>query len=366
MPQCHHELPACWTSPLPPLDTASQTHASERQQQLTKPPGSLGRLEQAAIRLSGQQGRRTPSIERIAISIFAADHGVCEEGISAFPQAVTAQMIENFARGGGAINVMARQLNATLEVINLGTVATVKPQPTDQRPTHQGHGHIHHEIIASATANFTQGPAMTEAQLIQALQSGDRAAARAEQRQADLFIAGEMGIGNTTSAAALAAAILQQPAATLVGAGTGLVGDALAHKISVVELGLKRHRQARTPLSILTALGGFEIAAMASAYLGAAARRIPVLVDGFIATVAALIATRQQPELLHWLHFGHHSQEQGHQQVLTALDARPLLDLDMRLGEGSGAAVAVSVLQSACALHNGMATFAEAQVDNGQ
>lgn len=366
MLQSPHDLPACWTGPLPPLDENTRRLASERQQQLTKPPGSLGYLEQAAIQLSGQQGRINPSVERIVMSVFAADHGVCEEGISAFPQTVTAQMIDNFVQGGAAISVMAQQLNAVLEVINLGTVADLAAQRSNQKSTDQTHGLIHHEIIAPATANFTQGPAMTETQLIQALQSGDRAAARAAEMKADLFIAGEMGIGNTTSAAAVAAAVLQQPAAPLVGAGTGLMGAALQHKISVVERGLTRHAQARTPLSILAALGGFEIAAIASAYLGAASRRIPVLVDGFIATVAALIAVRQQPELLHWLHFGHRSQEQGHQQVLTALNARPLLDLEMRLGEGSGAAIAVSLLQSACALHNGMATFAEAHVDDGQ
>lgn len=367
MPLLAHALPTCWTQPLPPLDETARQQASERQMQLTKPPGSLGRLEQAAIQLSGQQGRANPIVKRVAISVFAADHGVCEEGISAFPQTVTAQMIENFAHGGAAISVMAKQLNAALEVINLGTVAAIHPSLSNKpHVSDENHHIIRHEIIAPSTANFTQEPAMTEAQLIQALQSGDQAAVRAAEVNADLFIAGEMGIGNTTSAAALAAAILQQPAAPLVGAGTGLIGPALQHKISIVELGLTRHSQARTPLAILAALGGFEIAAMASAYLGAAARRIPVLVDGFIATVAALIAVRQQPELLHWLHFGHRSEEQGHQQVLTALNAHPLLDLGMRLGEGSGAAVAVSLLQNACALHNNMATFAEARVDDGQ
>ncbi|WP_148862697.1 nicotinate-nucleotide--dimethylbenzimidazole phosphoribosyltransferase [Marinobacter fonticola] len=348
-------LPASWTTPLPQPDATMIERASARQSILTKPPGSLGRLEQVAIALCGQQGRDAPAVDRVHINIFAADHGVCEEGISAFPQAVTAQMIANFAAGGAAISVLAKQLGAELEVINLGTVGDL--------PAHLSG--VIDARIAPCTANLAAEPAMPPEQLAKALNTGDQAAQRAANAGAELYIAGDMGIGNTTTAAALACALLDASAAELVGAGTGLAPEGVSHKARVVERALTRHGPDRHPEQVLSSLGGFEIAAMAGAYLGAASRRIPVLVDGFIATVAALIAVRQQPELIHWLHFGHRSAERGHQRVLEALDATPLLDLSMRLGEASGAAVAVPLLRQACALHNQMASFADAGVSDG-
>ncbi|WP_165855207.1 nicotinate-nucleotide--dimethylbenzimidazole phosphoribosyltransferase [Marinobacter sp. JSM 1782161] len=348
-------LPAPWiTAPHAPDQTFTR-RAQEHQLALTKPPGSLGRLEDAAIALCGQQRRLDPAVDRVHIAVFAGDHGVCDEGISAFPQAVTAQMIANFATGGAAISVLARQLGAALEVVNLGTVGEVRADVPN----------IIHAPIAPATGNIAREPAMDDHQIAAALQAGDQAAERAAQSGAQLFIAGDMGIGNTTTAAALACAILEQPARALVGAGTGLAPDGVRHKADVVELALARHGQDRDPLALLQSLGGFEIAAIAGSYLGAAARGIPVLVDGFIASVAALVALRQQPGLRAWLHYGHRSAEQGHQKVLDALEAHPLLDLGMRLGEGSGAATAVTLLRSACALHNQMASFADAGVSDG-
>ncbi|MEQ5833865.1 nicotinate-nucleotide--dimethylbenzimidazole phosphoribosyltransferase [Marinobacter sp. NFXS9] len=348
-------LPVAWTHPLPEPDMAFTRRAREQQDQLTKPPGSLGRLEKAAIALCGQQRRQTPSADRVHIAVFAGDHGVCEEGISAFPQAVTAQMIANFAGGGAAINVLAKQLGASLEVVNLGTVGEV---PADLPGVVQA-------VIAPSTGNIAVEPAMTDSQLAEALAAGDQVAARAAEASADLLIAGDMGIGNTTAAAAVACALMDEAPETLVGAGTGLDPEAIKHKAMVVGRALERHGKNRDPLAVLQSLGGFEIAAIAGAYLGAAARGIPVVVDGFIASAAALVAVRQQPALSAWLHFGHCSAEQGHRRVLAALDAEPLLDLGMRLGEGSGAATAVTLLRSACALHNQMASFADAGVSDG-
>tara|TARA_R110001606_G_scaffold1937_20_gene8006 strand:+ start:7247 stop:8320 length:1074 start_codon:yes stop_codon:yes gene_type:complete len=340
-----------WQTPIPALDQNHLAQARQRQDGLTKPPGSLGRLEQLAITLCAQQACERPSLERVRIAVFAADHGVCAERVSAFPQAVTGQMIANFVAGGAAISVMARHLGAELEVINLGTAT---PPPASQG--------VVDERIAAGTANLARGPAMSHAQLQAALAAGDRAAGRAAEGGAQLLIGGEMGIGNTTSAAAVACALLAEPAERLAGRGTGLGDDGLHHKIQVLETALARHGESREPLTVLASLGGFEIAALAGFLLGGAARRLPILVDGFIVSVAALAAVRMQPDLLAWLHFGHQSAEPGHARVLRALQAQPLLNLGMRLGEGSGAAVAVSLMRAACALHNGMASFAEAGV----
>ncbi|MCH8498788.1 MAG: nicotinate-nucleotide--dimethylbenzimidazole phosphoribosyltransferase [Marinobacter sp.] len=346
-------LPAAWLNPPPALDETRIASGRARQLDLTKPPGSLGRLEDVAVALCAQQGTDRPAVDRVQISIFAADHGVCEEGISAFPQAVTAQMIANFAHQGAAISVLARHLDATLEVVNLGTVVPVPKLPG-----------VLDRVIAPATANFAQQPAMTAEQVSRALQAGDEAAARACAAGMQLFIGGDMGIGNTTSAAALACALLHEQPHHLAGPGTGLDAKGVAHKAEVIARALDRHGADREPLAVLASLGGFEIAALTGAIMGAASRRIPVLVDGFIVSVAALVAVHQQPQVRHWLHFAHRSGEPGHGRVLEALAAEPLLDLGMRLGEGSGAAVAVPLLRQACQLHNEMASFSEAGVSN--
>ncbi len=341
-----------------PLSTPSETHrqrALARQGQLTKPAGSLGVLESVAVELAALQRTDTPLAERVSIAVFAADHGVCAEGISAFPQAVTGQMIANFVAGGAAISVMANHLGATLEVINLGTAT---PPPTTDG--------VVDEHIANGTANLACESAMSATQLEQALAAGDRAAQRAADQQAQLFIGGEMGIGNTTSASAVACALLTEPAISLAGPGTGLDAHGVSHKVTVIERALARHGDNHEPLAVLASLGGFEIAALAGAMIGCAARGIPVLVDGFIVTVAALAAVRLRPELRAWLLFAHHSREPGHTRLLEALDAEPVLNLSMRLGEGSGAAVAVPIIRSACALHNGMATFADAGVNSAE
>ena len=339
--------------PIPALDAEVLAAARIRQMQLTKPPGSLGRLEELGVTLAAMQGRQHPQLDKVWISIFAADHGVVAEGISAFPQVVTAEMVRNFARGGAAISVLAREWNARLEVVNVGTV-----QPLEELPG------VLDARVGPGTANFVHEPAMSAEQLHDALAAGREAAERAAIGGAQLFIGGEMGIGNTTSAAAVGCALLGLPAAHLAGPGTGLKADGVAHKAFVIERALAKQRSDQ-PLVALQRLGGFEIAALTGAYLRCAQLNVPALVDGFITTAAALVAVRFRPELADWLFYSHCSAEPGHHRLLQALAARPLLDLGMRLGEGSGAAVAMPILRAAAALHARMATFAEAGVSPG-
>ncbi|MEK6747910.1 MAG: nicotinate-nucleotide--dimethylbenzimidazole phosphoribosyltransferase [Pseudomonadota bacterium] len=340
------------TMPTAVLDEKSRTAAYQRQQVLTKPAGSLGQLESLAIRLAAMQQTAAPTLTYVTIAVFAGDHGVANEGVSLFPQAVTAEMVRNFARGGAAISVLARQLDASLEVINLGTVLPIESLTG-----------VRHYDLGPGTANFTHAPAMTEHQLARALHAGRHAVERAKLNNVQLFIAGDMGIGNTTATTALASALLNQTPATLNGPGTGLDASGVAHKTQVIQRALDLHLpHINSPLEALRRLGGFEIAAMTGAYIACAQLGIPILVDGFIATGAALVAARIQPAARDWMLFAHASAEPGHKMLVQALDAQPILNLGMRLGEGSGAAVAVPLLRLACALHNEMATFAEAGV----
>lgn len=325
--------------------------ALQRQQQLTKPSGALGRLETLAVQLAALQGREAPRADNIHISIFAADHGVVEEGVSAFPQAVTGQMVHNFLNGGAAISVLARELGATLEIIDVGV-----KEPLN-------HAGLISQRAGAGTANSAQAPAMTHSQLNLALQAGYTAAECAYTKQADLFIGGEMGIANTTAATALYCALLDVAPLVATGAGTGLDAAGIAHKAGVIQRILDLHRHHLTsPLEALRCVGGFEIAALTGAYCRAAQLGIPIVVDGFISTAAALVAVEQQPDVRQWLLLSHASAEQGHVLATDFLGLQPLLDLQMRLGEGSGAALAVPLLRMACALHNNMATFAEAAV----
>lgn len=330
--------------------------ARQRQTQLTKPPGSLGRLEEAAIRLAALQGVARPRLERPWITVFAGDHGVVEEGVSAYPQEVTRLMLANFVKGGAAVSVLAREVGAHLEVVDAGTLAE---------------GELAGVIVARAgrgTANLARAPAMSPGQLERALDAGRQAVARAQAAGADLFIGGEMGIGNSTVAAALACGLLGRAGRDLAGPGTGLDVAGVARKASVIDRALALHGlpgTAMQPEEVLRRLGGFEIAALVGAYIACAQAGLAVLVDGFIATGAALAACRLLPGTRDWLLFSHASAEPGHGALLAALEARPLLDLGLRLGEGSGAAVAVPLLRLACALHAGMATFAEAGIRAG-
>ncbi len=338
--------------PSMPLDDAAGRRAGQRQAQLTKPPGSLGQLEILAVRLAAMQGSDRPAITTPWISVFAADHGVAAEGVSAFPQSVTIEMIRNFARGGAAISVLAREHGARLEVVDVGSVG--------DGSAIEG---IVHEPVAAGTANFAHGPAMSQEQRDAAMDVGKRAVDRAVAAGADLFIAGDMGIGNTTSAAAVACALLDLDGVQMAGPGTGLQPEAVRHKAAIIDRALALHQPGRgEPLEVLRLLGGFELAAICGAAIRCAQQGLPMLVDGFIATASVLVAVRHRFSVFDWLLFAHRSAEPGHQRMLEAIQAEPLLDLGLRLGEGSGAAVALPILRQACALHAGMATFAEAGV----
>lgn len=338
--------------PVAALDNDAQQVAQTRQRALTKPPGALGRLEDIVIRLAAMQGTARPIVDRVYIAIFAGDHGVAAENVSAFPQRVTSEMIKNFARGGAAISVLARAINATLDLINLGTAHDTGLL-----------GNVRNVALGPGTANFVDEPAMTECQLHQALQVGYETINRAKKSNAHIFIGGEMGIANSTAASALACILLNTPPAQLTGPGTGLDASGIAHKLHVIQRALELHNPAVTcPMEALRRVGGFEIAALTGAYIRCAQLGLPVIIDGFISSVAALTAAQLQPDITHWLLFAHRSTEPGHAHVLNALSASPWLDLELRLGEGSGAAVLIPILRLACSLHNDMATFAEAQI----
>ena len=346
---------AWWQEPVAPVDLVVQQQAWQRQQQLTKPAGALGQLEWVAVQLAAWQGDPAPQLQRVWISVFAGDHGVAAEGVSTVPQAVTGQMLRNFANGGAAISVMARQLGATLDLRDLGLAVPIEPLPG-----------VHHLNLAPGSANLLREPAMNAALCRQAMQAGRQAVLDALEQGTQLFIAGEMGIGNTTPACAMASVLLDRPVAELVGPGTGLDATGLQHKTRVIEAAVELHRpDCRDAFDILRCLGGLEVAAIAGAYLAAAQQGIPMLVDGYICSTAALCAVRLNPGARDWMLFGHRSAEPGHAAVLQGLGAEPLLDLGMRLGEGTGAAAAVPLLRMACALHNDMATFAEAAVAAG-
>lgn len=334
-----------------PVDCAAGDRARAYLDTLTKPPGSLGMLEQLAIQLSEISGERAPTITPPGVVVFAADHGVAAEGVSAFPQAVTAQMVANFANGGAAINVFARQVNARLEIIDVGVVGDVDMP-----------GVVVNKIRL-ASGNIATENAMLPEQAQAAIEAGINAVRRAHQAGCRSVIVGEMGIANTTASSAMLAALTGTPVAQVVGAGTGLNSQQQTHKVNVIERALaSRHFEANQPLSVLAALGGLEIAAMTGAYLAAAAYRLPVIVDGFIASVAALTACRICPAVSGYLVFGHRSEEPGHGVALEALEATPLLTLGMRLGEGSGAALAFPLLQAATAMMAEMATFTSAGI----
>ncbi len=318
---------------LPEADSHAAEAARSRQNSLTKPPGSLGRLEQIAEFMAAWRGTARPEIWRAQALVFAGNHGICAQGVNPYPQEVTAQMVANFEAGGAAINQLCRANGADLSVIALEL----------RRPT----------------GDFTEGPAMSEADCLDALWQG----ASAVDEGADILILGEMGIGNSTIAAALAAACFGGPVAEWVGPGTGSDKAGILHKIEVIERGLKQHEGAMgNAPAILAALGGREQAAICGAVLAACAARIPVILDGFICTAAAAVLYATDKRLLDHCLVGHVSAEPGHRKLLAAIHKRPVLEFDMRLGEGSGAALALGIVRSALACHNGMATFGEAGV----
>jgi nicotinate-nucleotide--dimethylbenzimidazole phosphoribosyltransferase len=320
---------------LPAGDAAAAAAVAERQSQLTKPPGSLGRLEDMVAWLARWQARHPPHLANVDILVFAGNHGVTAQGVSAFPAEVTTQMVANFSAGGAAINQLARSADADLRVFSLA--------------------------LDEPTADFTRAPAMDEDAFLTAVSTGYESISR----DADLICLGEMGIGNTTAAAALAAALFGGGGARWAGRGTGVDDHGLARKRAAIDAGLARHAALlHDPLASAAALGGRELAAILGAALAARHRRVPVLLDGFVCTAAVAPLTRLHADALDHVLAAHVSAESGHRLLLRELGLAPVLDLGMRLGEGSGAALAVSVLRAALACHTGMATFAEAGVAN--
>ena len=322
---------------LPGPDQEAQTKVVQRQTELTKPPGSLGRLEEIAEWLGAWQGRASPRVERPRIAVFAGTHGVAARGVSAYPPEVTGQMVKNFLSGGAAINQLAASIDADLRIYELD--------------------------LEHPTEDFTQGPAMSEARTAQAMAYGMTAA----EPGIDVLCLGEMGIANTTTAATLCAALFGGNGADWAGPGTGVKGAALANKITVIDEALGRHKAAiaaRDPLALLAAVGGEELASIAGAVLAARMGRIPVLLDGYVCTAAAAVLYAADRHALDHCLVAHRSAEPGHTRLLEAIGQKPLFDLGMRLGEASAAALAVPILKAAAACHNGMATFESAGVSN--
>jgi len=317
----------------PDVDATALAGASDRNSQLTKPPGALGRLEDLAIWYAGWRGNPRPEITAPQVVIFAGNHGICAQGVSAFPPEVTVQMVANFEHGGAAINQLSKAVGAKMDV--------------------------HALDLDTPTADFTQAPAMTEAELVAALQTGWNAV----DPTADLLVTGEMGIGNTTSGAAVAAAVLGGAPADWTGRGTGVDDAGLARKTNVVARGLALH-DTTDPLEALRCLGGRELAAMAGAIAAARALRIPVILDGFICSAAAAVLHKTANGALDHTVAGHLSAEGAHRRLLEGIGKEPLLSLGLRLGEGSGGALAISIVKAAVACHSGMATFAEAGVSD--
>ncbi|MEC5407226.1 nicotinate-nucleotide--dimethylbenzimidazole phosphoribosyltransferase [Paraburkholderia sp. MPAMCS5] len=343
-------------SALPQVEPLDQTLRDELQHIIdtkTKPPGSLGRLEALALQMGLIQRSTRPTVERPALIVFAGDHGIAAEGVSPYPQTVTAQMVANFLAGGAAVNALSRVAGIELEVVNAG-IATPLPR-TD--------GLI--DIpIAAGTRNFAHEPAMTHAQALAAMQAGAERVRHHAARGSNVIGFGEMGIANTSAAACLMSRVCGAPIDECVGRGTGLDDAGLAKKRNVLAAALAHHEKSSAPLDVLATFGGFEIAMMAGAYLAAAHARMTILVDGFIASSALLIADAIAPNVRAYCVFAHASNEAGHRRMLDHFGAAPLLSLDMRLGEGTGAALAVPLLRAASAFINEMASFESAGVAN--
>jgi len=336
----------------PAANPALEQQVRRQLDNLTKPPGSLGRLEELVVQYALARGNARPPLGRKRIYVFCADHGVAAEGVSAYPAAVTAQMVRNFAGGGAAINVLCRQFGIETRIVDMGVNAVFEPEL----------GVVNCKT-GCGTGNFTRAAAMSAAQARQAIEAGIALAREAAAESCDLLGAGEMGIGNTTAAAALAAALTGRDPGEMAGLGTGITAAQLERKAEVIRRALALHRlETSRPLEALAAVGGFEIAGMAGLMLGAAAARLPVVVDGFISSAAALVAARLNERVLPYLFFSHCSAERGHRALLGELGAQPLLSLDLRLGEGTGAALAMAMIEAAARLSEQMATFDSAGV----
>jgi nicotinate-nucleotide--dimethylbenzimidazole phosphoribosyltransferase len=338
---------------IPKIDKETGEAVYNYIQTLTKPPGSLGRLEELAVQLGEITGMTFPAITPPGVLVFAADHGITEEGVSAFPKEVTAQMVKNFIHGGAAINVFSRQIGAMLQIVDIGVASDIEDVGVIRKKVRYG------------TANFLAQDAMTRTEAELAIEIGFIQAVEMITSGAKCIILGEMGIGNTTSSSAILAALSESNIDSLVGKGTGIPEEKILHKQQIIEKSLSsRNPNPSDPIDVLSKVGGLEIAGMAGAMLAAAQNRIPILVDGFISTVAAVVAKSICNEVANYMIVGHRSVEPGHELALKLLGKKPILDLGMRLGEGSGAAIAFPILQSATLMVKEMATFSSAGVSN--
>ena len=337
---------------IPSLDESAMALARQRQNDLTKPAGSLGRLEDLSIQLAGITGDPRPVVERKAVIVMAGDHGVARQGVSAYPPEVTPQMVTNFLRGGAAINVLARQAGARVAIVDVGVATDLADQL----------GLISRKV-AYGTADLTKGPAMTAEQATQAIQVGLDVLAAEYEAGLDLVATGDMGIGNTTSSSAIIAALTGLPPVRVIGRGTGVDEAGLARKVEAVEAALAVNRpDPKDAFDVLRKVGGFEIAGLVGVIIGAASRRVPVVIDGFISGAAAVIAAGIAPGVKPYLIASHRSVEIGHSAMLDLLGLQPIFDLGLQLGEGTGAALAFNVVDAAARILNEMATFAEAGV----
>lgn len=337
-----------------PVNPEWYERAQKRLDNLTKPPGSLGRLEEFARRLVAITEEAMPSINKKAIFTFAGDHGVTEEGVSAYPKEVTAQMVFNFLRGGAGINVLARHAGADVVVIDIGV----------DHDFGEVEGLIHQKVIRG-TRNFTKSPAMSRDEAMKTIEVGIRLADAYAKKGYRLFGTGEMGIGNTTPSSAIAAVLTGRPVEEVTGRGTGISDEALKRKIQVIKRGIDVNKpDPSDPVDVLSKLGGAEIGGIAGLILGAAAHRIPVVIDGFISTAGALIAYCLKPEVRDYMFAAHNSVEIGHKAMLEKMSLKPVLNLDLRLGEGTGAALAMLMIEAGAKIYKEMATFSEAGVSN--
>jgi len=335
-----------------PLDEGAMAEARARQNMLTKPRGSLGRLEELSVKIAGITGKAMPRIEQKAIVTMAGDHGVIAEGVSAYPQEVTAQMVYNFLTGGAGINVLARHIGARVVVVDMGVATNLEPHPW-----------LVSKKIALGTRNMAKEPAMSRQQALLAIDGGIEVINEEMAKGLDIVGVGDMGIGNTTPSSAICAAITGEPVAKVTGRGTGINEEELASKVKVIETALALNKpDPKDAIDVLSKVGGFEIGGIAGVILGAAAQRIPVVIDGFIAGAAALIATGLCSKVKDYLIAAHVSAEIGHRIMLDYLGLKPLLDLEMRLGEGTGAALAIPIIEAAAKTLAEMATFADAGI----
>ncbi|MDO7907335.1 nicotinate-nucleotide--dimethylbenzimidazole phosphoribosyltransferase [Paenibacillus sp. JX-17] len=334
-----------------PLDQESMNQASAHLDQLTKPQGSLGKLESLAIQLAGITGTQAPLLERRSVIVMAADHGIASEGVSAYPAEVTPQMLLNMLHGGAAVNVLARQASAHVVCVDIGVNADIE------------HPRLHSRSIRKGTANMAEGPAMSRDEAVRAIRTGMEIAADEVRRGTSLFVTGELGIGNTTASAALISALTGLPPARVVGRGTGLDDAGVHRKTEAIRRSLERNRcDATDPVGVLAAVGGLEIGGLAGVILGAALHQCPVMLDGFISAAAALLAVRLAPACAAYMIASHQSDEKGHAAVLEQLGLQPMLQLDMRLGEGTGGVLALHLVDAANRIMREMATFASAGV----